>query len=201
MTSLLSPSRTGGDKQNRRARKLLCWHCVWTSQGELIPGVGEGGYYANLIATASSRTLVDLVFHVFLVVICCQQLYQGGCLNWYGCGCTLGRKVWCMCVGVATNHLPSSFYMQRCHSQLQIKHLLQGNYSLTYFSRIRSVFSIYFVKKCFPAALHLLHVCIFHIQPWKLKWQQRNTSIKYSTSIVHCTRAQCVSLFSEETIA
>lgn len=146
VTSLLSPSRTGGDKQNRRARKCLCWHCVWTSQGELIPGVGQGGYYANLIATASSRTFVDLVFHVFSVIICCQQLYQGGCSNWYGCGCTLGRKVWCICVGVTTNHLLSSFYMQRCHSQLQIN-LLQGNYSQTYFNRIRSVFSIYIVKK------------------------------------------------------
>lgn len=51
---------------------------MWTSQGEQIPGVGQGGYYANLIATARSRMLVDLVFHVFLAII---LQCQGGCLN------------------------------------------------------------------------------------------------------------------------
>lgn len=74
---------------------------MWTSQGEQIPGVGQGGYYANVIATARSCRRVDLVFHVLLAII------SGW---WCHDGCTLGRKVWCKCVGVAENHLPSSFY-------------------------------------------------------------------------------------------
>lgn len=76
VTSLQSPSRTRRDKQNRRARKCWCWHCfkVWTCQGEQIPGVGQGGYYVNLVAKTSSCMLVDLILFAcvcmcFLVII------------------------------------------------------------------------------------------------------------------------------------
>lgn len=36
-------SMTSGDKQNHRARKCLCWHCVevWAPQGEPIPAAGR----------------------------------------------------------------------------------------------------------------------------------------------------------------
>lgn len=49
---------------------------MWTSQGEQIPGVGQGGYYANLIATSQkSRLLVDLVCHV----LAANYLQRLGC--------------------------------------------------------------------------------------------------------------------------
>lgn len=104
-------------------------------------------------------------------------------------------------VCVAANHLPSSFYMQRCHSQLQIKHscfreimvllyiLFQGGGI-----QIWSVFAVFIVKFLSPAALHLLYVCFFfQVQLWKLNRQQWDTSIKCSTLCCSlCSHTVCV---------
>lgn len=78
VTSLRSPQHGRQREQNRWGRKCLCWHCVQglTPQGEWTPGVGQGGYYANLIAEASG-CLRSWIFKSLFVIIIYER-----CLGW-----------------------------------------------------------------------------------------------------------------------
>lgn len=74
----------------------------------------------------------------------------------------------CWFVGEAVNHLSSSFYMQRCHSPLQIKpscfrEIMAWLCDLFQEGGIQiwSLFAIFIVKFLSPAVLHFLYVFFF----------------------------------------
>ncbi len=174
---------------------------MWTSQGEQIPGVGQGGYYANLMAPARSRMLVDLVFHVFFgnYFTVSGWMFKFKDVHWvekYG-------------VCVAANHPPSSFYMQRCHSQLQIKQsYFRENYGLTLYSISGGWNSDLINLCCLYCKISLsccfaLTVCMFFSRSNCENWIDDNETPPSNVPhyVVLCAHTQYVSVFSEETIA
>lgn len=133
--------------------------------------------------------VADLVFHAFPAI-----------------RCPLGLKVWCVCIGVAANHLSSSFSMQRCHSQLQIKHScfrkmivwlcsISGGWN----SDLINLCSLY--CKMSLSCWFAFTVCMFFSRSNCENWIDNNeTPSNFPHYVVLCTYTQHVSVFSEETI-
>ena len=193
MTSLWSPSRTRGDKQNHRAWKCLCWHCVrvWTAQGEQLPGVGQGGYYVNSVVTASSRMLVDSVFLSILVII---NSFGVDVKNFWSCA--LGRKVWCagsarlqiVCHLFICRGALHSFKLNTCLREIMVwlRPILRGR-------NLDQIYPCCLYCGISPSHRFAFIPCmLFQIQLWKLNRQQWDTSIKISHIMLLYSYTVCV---------